>query len=201
MYNLLLMAVLATLSQTSASNKDGIPGSDLPKMRTGHLVSITSVYDQAIENYGQKIKVKISPTLRSSVPCELLITSGFTPGEQNNLDMAGCYIRLGSSLRKLDELPNNLSLAAKAFMNSGTFYVAESMSAEDPIQRLDFLTSAAQCYYWAFFNESNLTKKQTLKDLALRYYSEAQKELDLTNDMNQRSIWEHTINQGKQKLL
>lgn len=201
MYNLLLMAIIAALSQSSASNRDGIPGSDLPtKIRSGNSISFTSAYfearDRAIENYKQGIKRKITPTLRDKVPCELFITSGFIPDDQDNLYMAGCYIRLGSSIRSSDEIPNNLSLSSIAFMNSGTFYVNASLGIEDNTTRLDLLLSAAQCYHWSFYNESNTIKQQTIKNIALKYYERVKGDLELVEDMELRTIWRDKIDKN-----
>lgn len=205
MYNLLLMAIIAALSQSSASNRDGISGSDLPtKIRSGNSISFTSAYfearDRAIENYKQGIKRKITPTLRDKVPCELFITSGFIPDDQDNLYMAGCYIRLGSSIRSSDEIPNNLSLSSIAFMNSGTFYVNASLGIEDNTTRLDLLLSAAQCYHWSFCNESNTIKQQTIKNIALKYYERVKGDLELVEDMELRTIWRDKIDQNTLRL-
>ena len=206
MYNLLLMAIIAALSQSSASNRDGIPGSDLPtKIRSGNSISFTSAYfearERAIANYAQGVKRKITPTLRDKVPCELFITSGFIPDDQDNLYMAGCYIRLGSSIRSSDEIPNNLSLSSIAFMNSGTFYVTESLITEDNTMRLDFLLSAAQCYHWSFCNESNPIKKQTIKNISLKYYERVRDDLGLVDDAELRTIWRNKIDNNILNIL
>ena len=214
MYNLVLVAILAAMSQGSmASNRDGIQGSDLPKMRTGFTISNTAAIDQALERakerYAIAVKLKITPTIRNSVPTELFISSGFTAEDQDNLDMAGCYIRLGSSIRSTAITPQQRRLAATAFLNSGIFYAMESLnfykvkddSIEDANYHVDLQISAAQSYYWASCNENNSLKKETLKGVALKYYERATADAQLINDNAQRSHWLHKIQQEQVKLL
>ncbi|MCX7342880.1 MAG: hypothetical protein NT128_01875 [Proteobacteria bacterium] len=214
MYNLVLVAILAAASQglIACDNKDGISGSDLPKMRTGFTISNTAAIDQAIERakerYEIAVKLKITPTIRNSVPTELFILSGFTAEDQSNLDMAGCYIRLGSTLRSLDLIPKNRSLAVSALINSGIFYATESLnfykvkdgSIEDTNYHVDLQISAAQSYYWAACNEDNPLKKGILKGVSLKYFEGATAEAQSINDEAQQEYWLCKIKKEKKKL-
>jgi hypothetical protein len=214
MYNLVLVAILATISQRSmACDKDGIQGSDLPKLRTGFTISNTAAIDQALERakerYAIAVKLKIIPNIRNSVPTELFILSGFTAEDQSNLDMAGCYIRLGSTLRSLDLIPKNRSLAAKALINSGIIYATESLnfckvkddSIEEANYHIDLQISAAQSYYWASCNEDIFLKKEALKGVALKYYERASVDAELINDDSQKQHWLLKIKQEQKKLV
>lgn len=215
MYNLVLVSILAAASQglMACDNKDGISGSDLPKMRTGFTISNTAAIDQAIERakerYEIAVKLKITPTIRNSVPTELFILSGFTAEDQSNLDMAGCYIRLASTLRSLDLIPKNRSLAATALITSGIFYATESLnfyrvkddSIEDANYHVDLQISAAQSYYWASCNADNSQKKEALKGVALKYYERATVDAQLINDDVQKKYWLLKIQQEQVKLV
>lgn len=207
MYKLALAVILAAANQKSTAcnnDRDGISGSDLPKMRTGFTISHTSAIDQAIERakerYEIAVKLKITPSIRNSVPVELFILSGFTAEEQSNQDMAGCYIRLGSSIRSTAVTPQQRRLSATAFLNSGNLYVLDSINAEDVNLRVDLLISAAKCYYWAFCNENEHPRKETIKGIANKYYERASTDVLLISDNEQRRVFTEVIERDKRKL-
>ena len=151
----------------------------------------------------QVIKPKLSPSLQHTVPEKLILLSGFTPGAQDPLDMAGCYIRLGNNLREV----GLVALASSSFLNSGAIYaksaqlllqcaeqIANQSSSSNALQsdaseqdasqiagfttdlmkcRVDMLVSTAQNYYWAYCNEARATQKATIKTLAEQYFGSA----------------------------
>ena len=202
MYNLLAMAILAAISQQSmACDKDGISGADLPKMRTGFTLSNTAAIDQAIERAKERhriiIQQKIVPTLRK-IPVEMLIMSGFTAEDQSNEELAGCYIRLGSTIRSLEDVPR--TLAATAFLNSGLLYAQDARTADGDL-RADLLISAAQNYYWAFCNEnSNPVRKETIKGVAKQYCEYSLCSLTSLSDNQLKDMWHSKIKDLQSKL-
>ncbi len=117
------------------------------------------------------------------IPEGLILLSGFTSGDQNPLDMAGCYIRLGNNLRSF----GLNDLAASSFLNSGVIYAQNALQAEEE-QRVDFLTSAAQNYYWAYCNESLTPRKNLLSGIVVQYFARANTDTSLLN-ATERSIW------------
>lgn len=161
----------------------------------------------------QVIKLKLPVSLRDIVPEEFIISSGFVPGDQTPLDMAGCYIRLGNGLRSA----GLNQLAASSFFNSGAIYaegalrlsqftehVTNNSSSTDASEegaaqttsfiadlkenRVDMLVSAAQNYYWAYCNESIEIRKNLIKGIATQYFERANTEAGLLSG-DTRTTW------------
>ncbi|MBY0462235.1 MAG: hypothetical protein K2Q34_03525 [Alphaproteobacteria bacterium] len=153
------------LSQNLLANpQEGIPGDELPKrMRTGFVTQPSAIIDDLEYAYIQRVKAKLSQTIRREVPNELVLRSGFIAGDQYAFEMAGCYIRLGSSLRPYNLVTRSGNLAATSFLNSGRMYALIAQQVNDIEERVDSLTSAAQCYYWAFCNETRPLRKKLLE--------------------------------------
>lgn len=161
----------------------------------------------------QLIKLKLSVSLRYTVPEEFIISCGFIPGGQSPLDMAGCYIRLGSRLRNAGL--NQLAVAS--FLNSGKIYaegalqlsrfaehVTNNSASADALEedtaqtadfiadlkknRVDMLVSAAQNYYWAYCNETTEARKNLIKGIVAQYFEHANAEAGLLNG-EARTTW------------
>ncbi len=125
----------------------------------------------------QAIRPNISLALRD-VADEHIISAGFTQNLQAPLIQAGCYIRLGQSLRS----KNMENLAATAFLKSGQLYATVCLSDSTLESRVDLLLSAAQCYYWAHCNEQRQPQKQNFEILYTRYFEYAHRDALLLGD-------------------
>ncbi len=205
MYGLVVMAILVAFSQETmaSSNSDGtngISGQDLPKMRTGFSLLQPNMVEQLKASYHQEVKSKISKSIGDYVSPELLLISGFTAGDQSNEEMAGCYIRLGSNLRSLEISPQPNSLSATAFLNSGILYALGAREAEDNDSRVDLSVSAAQSYYWAFCNEGESSRKESIKSVAMVYFKSALCIAESIAENEQRNRWVQKINSDEKKL-
>ena len=173
-------------------------------------VSIESIYTRLEQACIPVIRPKLSPALRYSVPEELILLSGFTPGDQSRLEMAGCYIRLGNNLRGPDFALNNL--AATSFIDSGILYSMDAhllflMDADDSEQdtdlleyRVDLLVSAAQSYYWAYYNAGSFMQKDNIKNIAIKYFGWASEDAALLST-EKRTTWLNKIGNERTKLL
>ena len=143
----------------------------------------------------QEIKPKLSASLRHDIPEELILSSGFVVHEQSPLDMAGCYIRLGSNLRCFGL--NNL--AAISFLKSGTLFAEIALHSSLEV-RVDFLLSTAQCYYWSYCNENHSTRSVTLENLAVLYFDKASASAQFLSE-DQKPTWLLKIERDKAKLF
>jgi|GEM_PF-2715259 len=150
--------------------KRGISPKDLPKIRSG-FTPLEQTYREILDHKAELAKSKLSESLRGSVPSELVLLSGFKPDEQDPLEMAGCYIRLGSNLKPLGIVSESGNLAATSFLNAGGLYATVAREAGDV--NADLLTSAAQCYYWSFCNETLAGRKKAFRKLAADYFDKA----------------------------
>lgn len=198
-------------ARISASIQTFIPSSELA---IAAQESADSIYARMQHAAIQEIKPKLSPSLRNTVPEEFILLSGFTPNNQDPLNMAGCYIRLGNNLRRY----GLTSLAATSFLNSGVAFArtaqllsqcveettnpplskdaSPSSSQEETAEqindlrksRVDMLMSAAQSYYWAYCNEGKADRKATIKILTEQYFSRASAETALLSTEAQL-IW------------
>lgn len=164
----------------------GISGEDLPKrIQTGFNIALQTNRDH-LNAYIEEIRPKLSYTLKHAVPGEMLLSSGFLRNDQDPLDMAGCYIRLGQHLRQAEFLENRYHLAATSFVNAGAAYakLASALLGEphqiDVVEiRINLLASAAQCYYWAYCNEFDPSKKEIKRKLASSYFGYARENANL----------------------
>jgi hypothetical protein len=147
----------------------------------------------------KRIKAKLSPTIRRDVPAELILSAGFIASTQTDMEIAGRYIALGYSLKSFNLKTASGNLAATSFINAGVLY-AESAKEAIMERRLDFLTSAAQCYSLAFDNETSLRRKRPLEHLALTYFNRARDYLGLLEDQETKTKFLAVINRGKEKL-
>ena len=169
-----------------------IPLSDFA---TTNEESIESLFSRVQHTAIQEIKPKLLPTLRDAVPEELILSSGFVVHEQSPLEMAGCYIRLGKNLR--DFGLNNL--AASSFLKSGTLFAIAALQNTSE-SRVDFLLSAAQCYYWSYCNEENSPRTEFFKSLAAQYFENATTTAQLLPEA-QKITWISAIERENAKLL
>lgn len=184
----------------------GISGEDLPKrIQTGFNIALQTNRDH-LNAYVEQIRPKLSQTLRNSVPGEMLLSSGFLIKDQDPLDMAGCYIRLGQHLRQEEFLENRYHLAATSFINAGSAYakLASTLRGElyemDVVEiRINLLMSAAQCYYWAYCNEVDTRKKEIKKKLALDHFGYARNDANLLPAEIQ-NFWVTNIDRDCSKL-
>ena len=155
-----------------AKPKRGIPGRDLPKIKSG-FTPLEQTPREILDHKAELAKSKLSLNLRLSVPNELVLLSGFKPDEQDPLEMAGCYIRLGSNLKPLGIDSESGNLAATSFLSAGGLYATVAREANDVKVSADLLTSAAQCYYWSFCNETLPDRKKAFRKLAADYFDKA----------------------------
>ncbi len=153
MNNIFVYLVILLLSRCSFVFCPGIPGPDLPKhIKTGYDLAISTNRDH-LNAYIDVVRPKLSQTLRDVVPGELILSSGFLAKDQDPLDMAGCYIRLGQHLRQYELLENRHYFASIAFLDAGLSYANLALTLRENILdadineiRTNFLVSAAQCY-------------------------------------------------------
>lgn len=249
MRGLLMLFAIFAFNLIAHEFPDGIPGSNLPKMRTGFstTMSNTDIFNSACrrlvaarfsdnlrdadpedrdkmlnqmqaiispseiavangENVEhifthmqhaatQEIKKNIILSLRNVIPEELILSSGFTATEQDPLDLAGCYIRLGKSLRDI----NLNTLAATSFLKSGLLFatIAQHDMSE---QNVDWLTSAAQCYYWAYCNDRHSLRTAKFRDLANLYFDRANLATESLRP-EEKIIWTTKIENEKARIL
>jgi hypothetical protein len=184
-----------------AYSSEGIPGDALlNRIRTGFVSQPSAVIDELNYRYIQTAKAKLSPTIREAAPDELVLLSGFTAGDQDAFAMAGCYVRLGSSLRPYNLVTRSGNLAATAFLSGGLMYALIARQADSLEERVDSLTSAAQCYYWSFCNETTPLRKEIIRGLAATYFERANTDADLlTGDM--KTIFLDKIRSERNKFL
>jgi hypothetical protein len=208
MDNIFVSLIFALLSQCSlAFSSSGIPGSDLPKhIRTGYNLAISTNRDH-LNEYVEAVRPKLSQTLIDVVPGDLILSSGFLTKDQDPLDMAGCYIRLGQHLRQYESLENKYRFASVSFLNAGSSYGklaftlrGNEVDADTNEIRINFLVSAAQCYYWAFCNEPDLHKKAIERSLSIDYLRYARYGANLLTD-DTRDFWFQNIDRELAKLL
>jgi hypothetical protein len=129
-----------------------------------------------------------------------VLRSGFIAGDQDAFEMAGCYVRLGTNLRPYNLVTRSGNLAATAFLNSGRMYALIAQQVNDIEERVDSLTSAAQCYYWSFCNKAHPLRKKIIRDLAATYFERASTDADLlTGDM--KTTFLDKIRTERNKLL
>lgn len=207
MNNIFVYLIILLLSRCSFVFCSGIPGPDLPKhIKTGYDLAISTNRDH-LNAYIDVVRPKLSQTLRDVVPGELILSSGFLAKDQDPLDMAGCYIRLGQHLRQYEFLENRHHFASIAFLDAGLSYANLALTLRE--NRLDtdineirtnFLVSAAQCYYWAFFNESDLRKKAIERELSIAYLGHARDDANLLTDET-KAFWLANIDRERAKLL
>lgn len=172
----------------------------IPKrLRTGYVLPYVIENEQR-QNYIQRVKAKLSPTIRQAVPDELVLSSSFTDQDQDILEMAGCYIRLGSALRPYNIETNSGNLASTSFLASGYMYAIIALHTEDIENRVDYLTSTAECYYWAFCNENKSLRKDYIQNLSTIYFENASDDARLLTG-DQRTIWLDRIREKRAKLL
>jgi len=169
-----------------------IPVSDFA---TANEESIESLFSRVQHTAIQAIKPKLLPTLRDAVPEELILSSGFVVHEQSPLEMAGCYIRLGKNLR--DFGLNNL--AASSFLKSGTLFAIAALQNTSE-SRVDFLLSAAQCYYWSYCNEESSPRTEFFKSLASQYFENATAAAQLLPEAK-KITWIYSIERENAKFL
>lgn len=200
--------MISLLSQSSVVfSSAGIPGEDLPKhIRTGYNIVRSTNHDY-LNEYIEAVRPKLSQTLRDVVPGELILASGFVTNDQDPLDMAGCYIRLGQHLRQSDILEDRHRFSSVSFFNAGGIYAKlafELSRQEVDIDvkeiRMNFLVSTAQCYYWAFCNEPNHHKKEIERTLSIDYLRYARDDANLLPD-EVNAFWFHKIDQEHAKLF
>ena len=116
MVNIFIFLIFVLLNQCSLVLSSGIPGPDLPKhMRTGYDIAVPTQQDH-LNEYIEAVRPKLSQTLRDAVPGELILSSGFLTKDQDPLDMAGCYIRVGQHLRSYEFLENKYRFASVSFL-------------------------------------------------------------------------------------
>ena len=207
MLNIIVSFVIVFFGQGSLSFSSGIPGERLPKrMRTGSDIAAPTQRDY-LNQYIQEVRPKLSQTLRDVVPSELILSSGFLAKEQDPLDIAGCYIRLGQHLKRCEFLENKCRFASIAFLNAAVSYgkLASTLSGQEVDRnvkgiRIDFLISAAQCYYWAVCNEPDVSKKEILRTFAINYLGYAGDDANLLIGET-RAFWFANIDRERAKLL
>jgi hypothetical protein len=207
MLNIIVSFVIVFFGQGSLSFSSGIPGERLPKrMRTGYDIAVPTQRDY-LNQYIQEVRPKLSQTLRDVVPSELILSSGFLAKEQDPLDIAGCYIRLGQHLRSCEVLDNRYYFASIAFLNAGGAYANLALTLRENSDDMDvkeiitnFLVSSAQCYYWAFCNEPNAVKRAAKRNLAIDYLTYARED---SNSLTQekRLFWLSCVDRERAKLL
>jgi hypothetical protein len=207
MINVFVLFTILLLGQSSLSFSSGIHGERLPKrMRTGYDIAIPTQRDH-LNEYTEAVRPKLSQTLRDAVPGELILASGFLAKDQDPLDMAGCYIRLGQHLRSCEFLENSYHFASIAFLNAGGAYANLARALRGNSEDVDvkeiitnFLVSSAQCYYWAFCNEPNAVKRAAKRNLAIDYLTYAR---DDSNSLTQQKklFWLSCIDRERAKLL
>ena len=196
---IMIIALLLSQNSTAHASND-FPDEHIPKkIRTGYALPHVIEEDQR-QNYIQRVKVKLSPTIRQAIPDELVLSSSFTDKDQDGLEMAGCYIQLGSSLRPYNIETRSGNLAATSYLNSGYIYAVAALRAEETEQRVDYLTSTAQCYYWAFCNENQILRKEYIQNLAAIYFERASDDANLLPE-NSKITWLNTIRRENAKLL
>ncbi len=182
------------------AHSSDFPDEHIPKkIRTGY-VPLHIIEEDQRQNYIQRVKAKLSPTIRQAIPDELVLSSSFTDKDQDYLEMAGCYIRLGSALRAYDIETNSGNLAATSFLASGYLYAAQALRTEDTEKRVDYLASAAQCYYWAFCNEYKPLRKEQMHNLAMIYFERASDDANLLPE-NSKVTWLNAIRIMNTKLI
>ncbi len=185
----------------------GIPGPDLPKhIRTGYNIA-KSTHRDYLNEYSEAVRPKLSQILREVVPSELILSSGFLIKNQDPLDIAGCYIRLGQHLRQCDLLENKYCFASVSFLNVGGLYANLALTLrgnefDTDINeiRINFLVSAAQSYSWAFCNEPDLHKKAIERNLSIDYLRYARNDANLLTDET-KAFWLNKIDREQAKLL
>ncbi len=246
---ILFMTSALSINLDAKDFSDGIPGQNIPKMRTGFSLqpsnteifntacrsmvvtrfsenlrradpevvaktlntiqsiippfdfstagneSMESLFARMQQATAQEIKPKLISSLRYDIPEELILSSGFVAHEQSPLEMAGCYIRLGKNLRNFGL--NNL--ASSSFLSSGALFATAALqNTSEP--RVDFLLSAAQCYYWSYCNEGTSRRIETIKSLAAQYFERATTSAQLLNE-EQRRTWLSKIKNEKIKFI
>ncbi|MDP3371895.1 MAG: hypothetical protein Q8S21_03275 [Candidatus Paracaedibacteraceae bacterium] len=171
----------------------------LPKhLKTGYEYLKLTDRDQ-LKKFTNMLRPKLSPTLRDVVSDEHILSAGFLSKKLNPIDMAGCYIRLGINLKQSNFQRNGGHLASVAFLNSASLYRGTLSLFPDIEDRLDLYLSTAQCFYWAFYNEPNVLKKEKCKELAATYINGAK------NSVNQltcakRLFWFDNIQVMDEKI-
>lgn len=211
MNNIFIFSVILLLNQNSlVFSSSGIPGSDLPKhIRTGYDIARSAKRDHLSE-YVELVRPKLSKTLRNIVPGELILSSGFLTKDQDPLDMAGCYIRLGQNFRQYESLENRHYFSSLSFLNAGSTYARiaselnelrkQAADADITEVRINFLLSSAQCYYWAGCNEPDLHKKEIEKRLAINYLECAISDANLL-PTETKVFWFDKIDRERAKLF
>ena len=207
MVNIFIFLIFVLLIKSSLVFSTGIPGPDLPKhIRTGYD-DARSTHRDHVNEYIEAVRPKLSQTLRDAVPGELILSSGFLTKDQYPLDMAGCYIRLGQHLRSCEFLENKYHFASVSFLSSGGTYAKLAFTLRDEEVdinvneiRINFLVSAAQCYYWAFCNEPDLHKKEIERTLSIDYLRYARDDANLLTDET-KAFWFASIDRERAKLL
>lgn len=169
-----------------------IPSSDFS---TAGNESVDSLFARMQHAAAQEIKPKLISSLRHGIPDELILSSGFVAHEQSPLEMAGCYIRLGKNLRDFGF--NNM--AASSFLKSGTLFAIAALQNTSE-SRVDFLLSAAQCYYWSYCNEGNSPRTEFFKSLTAQYFESATTTAQLLTE-EQKITWLSAIKRENTKFL
>ena len=121
--------------------------------------------------------------------------------------MAGCYIRLGQNLRQCESLEDRYRFASVSYFNAGSAYAkivltlnGQEVSMTVKVVHINFLLSAAQCYYWAFCNEPDLQKKAIERGLSIDYLRYARDSANILTDET-KAFWFTNIDCERAKLL
>lgn len=172
---LVLSRFAENLKQENRNNEREIPR--ILEQITGNPGIINEIAETGDENadshfetiqrsLANLIKQRLPLTLKNS-PEDCIITAGFKKEPQDKFTEAGCYIRLGQSLKSS---PLTRNLASNAFLKAGTLYAS---SQDDSNNKIDRLLSSAKCYYWAYCNEYDYSRKPFLKKLSTDYLNYA----------------------------
>lgn len=168
---LVLSRFSATLNRVTPQEQERILGhfeneTNNPALRA-EMVNASVVDEDALV---EEINHSVAQIIRNRLPLSLhatpedfILASGFTKTSQDQLTEAGCYIRLGQYLKSRE---SSRDLASSAFLKAGLLFATIAPDKKSD----DSLLSAAQCYYWAFRNESVPEKKQSLKRLSILQY-------------------------------
>lgn len=136
------------------------------EIKNARMESTEELLTEIQHSMASIIRSRLSPTFHAA-PDNCILSSGLTKDEQSPLAEAGCYIRLGQSLKCTIDSKN---LTSSAFLKAGQLYATIPQEGN----RADLLLSAAECYYWAYCNEDNLIRKEQLKTLSAKYFDYAQ---------------------------
>ncbi|MCE2716250.1 MAG: hypothetical protein ACK4V2_04065 [Pseudomonadota bacterium] len=168
---LVLSRFSATLNRATPQEQERILGhfeneTNNPALRA-EIVNASVVDEDALveeinHSVAQIIRNRFPLSLRAT-PEDFILASGFTKTFQDQLTEAGCYIRLGQYLKSRE---SSRYLASSAFLKAGLLFATIAPDKKSD----DSLLSAAQCYYWAFRNESVPEKKQSFKKLSILQY-------------------------------